>query len=293
MRVGTGRLRNSVRRAQGRGGMPFVHLEHESGYRLAISEYGGQVLSWENPSGRELLFLSSAAAFEAGKAIRGGIPVVFPQFGKGPLPAHGFARTRAWSTVRESAPDSGAVSLSLRLATSAETEAMWPHPFTLDLEIDLSETLRMTLRATNTGDKSLFFCGALHTYFAVANVESCAIRGLEGCRYVDFLMERREVVESAPELVLQGATDRAYLRSPRAVSIHDREGSCIFTVTKEGFADTVVWNPWQEGNAAMQDLAPGAWRSMVCVESGNVLTPVELAPGATHESFQELRASLG
>lgn len=35
---------------------------------------------------------SSKAFFKPGKAIRGGVPVVFPQFGPGALPQHGFAR---------------------------------------------------------------------------------------------------------------------------------------------------------------------------------------------------------
>ncbi|CAM6058979.1 unnamed protein product, partial [Sphagnum tenellum] len=59
--------------------------------------YGGHVTSWKNDKGEELLFLSSKAIFKPPKAIRGGIPICFPQFGTfGSLEQHGFARNRFW-----------------------------------------------------------------------------------------------------------------------------------------------------------------------------------------------------
>jgi hypothetical protein len=52
------------------------------------------VLSWVTPDGRERLFLSDKAVFDGSVAIRGGIPVCWPQFaGLGELPKHGFVRT--------------------------------------------------------------------------------------------------------------------------------------------------------------------------------------------------------
>lgn len=46
---------------------------------------------------REHLFLSSLATLDGPKATRGGIPIVFPQFGPGLLPQHGFARVSLWT----------------------------------------------------------------------------------------------------------------------------------------------------------------------------------------------------
>lgn len=49
--------------------------------------------SWRDPSGAELLFVSAKAVFAPPKAIRGGVPVCWPQFSDmGPLGQHGFAR---------------------------------------------------------------------------------------------------------------------------------------------------------------------------------------------------------
>ena len=58
-----------------------------AGARAAVLPYGAHVTSWVTPDGAEQLFVSGRSAFEAGQAVRGGVPVVFPQFSTaGPLP---------------------------------------------------------------------------------------------------------------------------------------------------------------------------------------------------------------
>jgi glucose-6-phosphate 1-epimerase len=47
------------------------------------------LVSFINENNKELIFVSSKTAYVK---IRGGIPVIFPQFGPGVLPQHGFAR---------------------------------------------------------------------------------------------------------------------------------------------------------------------------------------------------------
>ena len=56
---------------------------------MKIHHYGATVLSWI-VDGTEKLFLSSKAILDGTKAIRGGIPLVFPQFGPGVLQQHGI-----------------------------------------------------------------------------------------------------------------------------------------------------------------------------------------------------------
>ena len=46
-----------------------------------ITKFGAHCVSWKH-DGEELLYMSSIAKFDGSKAIRGGIPVVFPQFGR-------------------------------------------------------------------------------------------------------------------------------------------------------------------------------------------------------------------
>ena len=72
-----------------------------------ISSFGAHVLSWKC-KGEERLFLSKKAVMDGSKAIRGGIPLVFPQFGQPSksLPSHGFARISMWDVLEKKESDS-------------------------------------------------------------------------------------------------------------------------------------------------------------------------------------------
>lgn len=271
-------------------GMRGISIEHESGFGATVTPYGAQVISWRAPDKRELLFLSERATFAAGKAIRGGIPIVFPQFGKGTLPSHGFARITEWEVVRADA-ENGAAVLHFRLASSDVWRKEWPHSFTADLEIELTDALKTRLCVRNSGESSFQYQDAFHTYFAVGDIDSCRIGSLQGCNGVDFLAGRAEFSEERDAIQISAATDRVYMNSPRIVKIDDPSTRTTFVIEKEGLSDSVVWNPWQEGAVALGDLDPSDYKRMVCVESGNVGRPIEIAPGAEHVSTQSLRIS--
>ena len=49
-----------------------------TGERVEILLYGATVISWKSASGKENLFLSSKSHLDGSKAVRGGIPLVFP-----------------------------------------------------------------------------------------------------------------------------------------------------------------------------------------------------------------------
>lgn len=81
---------------------------------------------------QELLFVSNQAVFKPPKAIRGGVPVCFPQFGKlGPLGQHGFARN---TTFQKDAQSDDSVSLSLTPTQQQLDDAGWAHPFKLTIK---------------------------------------------------------------------------------------------------------------------------------------------------------------
>jgi glucose-6-phosphate 1-epimerase len=66
--------------------------------KVVVHLYGATILSWSSTGGKPLLFMSSKAVMNGSQAIRGGIPIVFPQFNKnGILPQHGFARVSRWT----------------------------------------------------------------------------------------------------------------------------------------------------------------------------------------------------
>ena len=49
-----------------------------SGESVEVLLYGATVISWKSKNGKENLFLSSKAHLDGSKAVRGGIPLVFP-----------------------------------------------------------------------------------------------------------------------------------------------------------------------------------------------------------------------
>ena len=114
--------------ANGKGGLPVATLSHPSGVSCEVVVAGAHVTSWKTKDGVERLFVSSASKFGSGAAIRGGIPVCWPQFaGRGPLAKHGFVRTsEAWE-IAEMSSESGDCKLVLTICDSPTTRALWPH----------------------------------------------------------------------------------------------------------------------------------------------------------------------
>lgn len=55
-----------------------VIAELPTGERVEVLLYGATVISWKDASGDEKLWLSEAAKLDGSKAVRGGIPLVFP-----------------------------------------------------------------------------------------------------------------------------------------------------------------------------------------------------------------------
>ena len=90
-------------------GQPGLRLRLPCGDTAWVALQGAQVLSWV-ASGRERLYLSPKTLLDGQSAIRGGVPVCFPQFNqRGPLPKHGFVRNLPWAVVPDEArPPAGA-----------------------------------------------------------------------------------------------------------------------------------------------------------------------------------------
>ncbi len=118
-----------------------------------------------------IMFYSDKAIFEQGKAIRGGIPLVWPQFGPGPLPQHGFARVKTWRVSKKNT--SGDVSVDLQLSDDEDTLKVWPHKFTLTLTVRLSEqSIYQELTVKNQDNQTFEFKTLFHTYFKVDDIKT-------------------------------------------------------------------------------------------------------------------------
>lgn len=276
----------------GNEGFLKVVLSADDGARAEVYLYGGQVTSWV-PAGdtTDRLFLSSRAQFKAGGAIRGGVPISFPQFaGQGSLPNHGFARISTWDLVRAGYLQSGAAQATLRLTDSQGTRALWPHSFIAELTVTVvGRELDVGLIVKNTGSTTFEFTGALHTYLRVGDVGSVAIRGLRNVRYRDKVLGKGDLVESATKLKIDRPIDRIYFVAPDEIEVREPGRKTVSHAT--GFSDTVVWNPGEQGGAALDDLEPGGYARMVCIEAAVARTPVIVSPGGTWGGAQKLIAS--
>lgn len=253
-----------------------VTITSPDGATLTACAYGGQVLGWAPQPGQDRLWLSPASRCGGGQAIRGGVPVIFPQFSaRGPLPKHGVARDRAWQAAE--IPDPKAALWQAHLADDEATRAIWPCSFQLDLSARATAwSLELTLQVTNTGSQPWTFAAALHTYLTVQD-DAARLTGLGG----HALEQNAQPGVIAPAPAGPAAAwpaleprDVRVLDVSRPVVLEQRTGN--LTLEAAGFPDRVTWNPGPGHGLA--DVPAGDERHFVCCEPA-VVTPLELLPG--------------
>jgi len=266
-------------------GLPAVRVSSASASGLVYLQ-GAHVAAWQPAGAEPVIWMSENAAYAAGKALRGGVPICFPWFGPHAehkdFPAHGFARTRPWEYRGARLDASGRIELEFALDGDDQTRAWFPYAFAARLRVAFGRTLGLSLSVTNRDAQPFSFEEALHSYFSVADVMQTSVRGLEGARYVDKVREQAVFSEGPGELRFVSETDRVY-ESTATCTIDDRAGKRSLVIEKENSGATVVWNPWRERASQMSDLGASTWPRMLCVESANVgKSRVTLAGGATH-----------
>lgn len=251
-----------------------------------IALQGAHIATFQ-PRGEEpVLWLSPNAKFAPGKSIRGGAPICWPWFGPhkadSGLPGHGFARTVPWELLETRAHSDGSTSLRFGLIENATTRAQWPHASTAQLEVSVGKALKVELVTTNTGDAPFELGEALHTYFQISDVDNMTITGLEGCEYLDKVLDFTRCTQQGG-IKIASEVDRVYVNTEADCVIEDKGLKRAIRIAKQGSRSTVVWNPWKEKAEKMGDFGPALHRDMVCVESGNALENViTLQPGETH-----------
>lgn len=266
-------------------GIKVLRVSHPQA-EAGISLHGGHLL-WFQPAGEQaVIWLSEKAAFDRQKAIRGGIPVCWPWFGKAATPSHGFARLSEWRLHQHRENKTGVI-ISLQLNDDDTTRAQWPHKFQNQLLFEIGRELRVSLTATNTDHQPWSFSGALHTYFTLGDIRETSITGM-GQTYLDST-RGNQACEGEATLEFSGETDRVYPSAGNPVVIHDQRNQRQILVSNQGHDAAVIWNPWQDLSVSMADMADDSFETMVCVESAIHESPVELAPGASHTLSTEIQ----
>lgn len=118
-------------RREMRDGIMVTHLRSGDGATALVADHGAHLLSWCPADATEVIFLSQTSGFGDGEAVRGGVPIIFPQFGeRGSGKRHGIARTREWQFV-SAALDNGCAQARWKLSgrlSNAEGIAVTNNP---------------------------------------------------------------------------------------------------------------------------------------------------------------------
>ena len=236
--------------------------------------HGAHVNHYQPAGGRDVMFVSERSAFAPGEPIRGGIPVCFPWFATHGDPPHGTVRLQPWHVTHTSARGGEA---TIELATTVE-------PFRVHYRVTVGPSLHVALTAQNTSREPATFELALHTYFAVSDARQIHITGLEGKQYLDKVQDFAELTQDGP-IRIEQEVDRVYQHTHDTCTLHDPGYARQIVIEKSDAASTIVWNPWIDKAARLEDLADDDWQRFVCIESGNVHeNAVTLEPGGSHES---------
>lgn len=221
----------SVNRAEGINGLPKIVLSLRDGAHSAeVYLHGATITSYKH-NHVEHIFVSDKAIFNGVKAIRGGVPLVFPQFSQ-PLPEmpqHGFLRTSSdwtyeekretssFSTASKEEGDDEEVSVVLKLRDTEASRLLWPHAFEASLHIRLTTSqLIYQLCITNPEANSPpFTCHTLlHTYLRIPSIHDIKVTGFEGVKYLDKVASSSSqdpILQEEREVVFTSEVDRIYL----------------------------------------------------------------------------------
>ncbi|KAI9293883.1 galactose mutarotase-like protein [Neoconidiobolus thromboides FSU 785] len=254
-----------------------------------IDLFGATVTSWKI-DGEELMFVSSKSKRDGSKAVRGGIPIVFPQFGKEKapnpahaLPQHGFARSFYWKHLEEEGvKDDSGVTAHFGLThedISKEVFDLWPFKFELKYSVTITEKeLKTFVQVKNLNtDKELTLTPLLHTYFDVENIANVKVEGLKGLDYYNKVLDKNETQQD-DHITIDQEVDRVYgNKNDDLLKLYKDEKS-YFTFVTVNLPDVVVWNPWIKNAKAMSDMDDEEYHKFICVELGHVKEPIKVTP---------------
>ena len=240
-----------------------------------VALHGAHVMSWKPVDEEEVLYLSPDAVFKEGKAIRGGIPICWPWFNAHPsddtVPSHGIARTRFWE-FEGSSEDERGVTLQFSMK-----EGIW----SAEVTIVMGDNLEVSLKTVNTNEIPILVSGALHSYFAISDIEQVRVVNLQDTEYLDTTGEPVTRKHAGP-LEFKDEVDAIYNSSENVLLVDELSGRTLL-IEKKGSPSTVVWNPWAKKAKAMTDLPDEDYRHFCCIEAAIANDRAEIVmPGHTH-----------
>jgi len=284
-------------------GIDFIKDSEDNLNRVKISTsiasaevriFGATLTSWIVED-EERIFLSKKAVLDGTGPIRGGIPLVFPQFKSDltpDLPFHGFARISNWKLgpIDASSPDKKEISFILTNdEVNKEYLEIWPHQFELVYTVTLEgKSLKTNMKIKNTGNEPYIFNTLLHTYYNVNDLTKAGVYGLLNNTYIDTTPEGNyeKKVEDRERIPIVKETDYIYFDVDQNLFKVQTGFENDINIEKYTFQDVIVYNPWIAKSRTLDDLGEEGYPHMLCVEVGRVSQPIELDAGAVYEGGQ-------
>jgi glucose-6-phosphate 1-epimerase len=272
------------------GKLTAVRINAPDGAEAIVTLFGAHLVSWKSADGRQRLFCSTRSSLDGVRAIRGGMPVIFPQFGeRGNGLRHGFARICQWRMTDggQDGDDSFAQFCLDANDLPPQLALDWPFQFALDLRIGLhADTLNVCLTVRNTGLDPFPFSAALHTYYLIDRLDQASITGLQQGRLAD--QDQIMALQEPAALRFDGKLDRIYFQVPGPLVLHSAAHTARLELA--GFTDVVVWNPGPFDAALLADLGDQEYRHFICMEPA-LIEPAVLAAGAQWRARQRIRCA--
>lgn len=231
--------------------IPVLELDHPVG-KAKIALQGAQLLSWTPKNAeQDVIWLSEVEPFEAGNAIRGGIPICYPWFGAVGTPMHGYARIQLWELTDY---DIQAEKVRLEFTLFSEDKQ-------IIAKVTMQFDHELTLHFAGNEQNAQF---AFHTYFNIGDISTIHVHNLpETC--FNKLTDAQENVPS-PRKINENV-DCIYSLEQNLSYINDPSYQRQINIEHSNASDIVLWNPWHK---SMPGMSSTAYQKMVCVETARI-----------------------
>ncbi len=150
-----------------------------------VPERGGIVTHWRI-DGQEVFYLDTDRFTDPNLSVRGGNPILFPLCGNLPdntytvdgktytIKQHGFARELPWTVSTQNTE--GKASLTVILASNAETKAVYPFDFEIAFTYELQGNKLVTRQEyKNLSSTPMPFSAGFHPYFLCGDKDSIEV----------------------------------------------------------------------------------------------------------------------
>lgn len=273
---------------------------HNRAAEATVFLQGAQLSQYQPHKEQPVIWLSPDCEYKVGSPLRGGIPVCWPWFGaldKNPEviqqqvssvseQSHGIVRQLEWEVdfVKATSPDETELQMSLTLDASD----LWPFASKLIMKFTIGVQLTLWFEVQNIDTNPFVFSSALHSYFAIGDIDHTIISGLDGKPFIDALRDW-DLFTQKGEITIDREIDRIYEINGDDIQIVDREWQRQNSIVSKSSPNAVVWNPWIEKSKRLSQFGNQDYQKMLCVESANVGNNcVVLQPGESHRQILEV-----